>query len=139
MHGGTALSRGARPAGTARDPGLGVFPITRWSQTPAGENTRARLESIPRLPPAQFDHWLERDPARARAFLVEAGSALLLAAPLHPELERLGNRLAHDDAFLDYELGDFDLHAFDDLSDALSALDTGIAGGGDGGDGGGGD
>ena len=148
---------------------LWIFPSTRWALTPTGEAARAELEGTAKLGERSFGEWVDREPARALAFLGVAGSSVLLMDALHPALQRLreeqaaagyagGAYIGSPGGDTDETLGDptpdpgfFDLGSFDpgaldfgalgDLGGALDSIDAGVdAGGGGGGDwGGGGD
>lgn len=72
---------------------LWLVPVQRIVVTPAGERARADLEQRLTLGRAQFGGWVDRDPARAVAFVSLAGAAALLMNPLYPDFQRLRRQL----------------------------------------------
>jgi uncharacterized membrane protein YgcG len=72
---------------------LWLFPAQRVVVTPAGERARADLERRLALGREQFGDWVDRDPARALAFVGLAGASVLLMNPLYPEFQRLRQQL----------------------------------------------
>lgn len=142
---------------------LGLFPITRWHPTVAGEVERRRLQSVTRQARAIPD-FLNSDPAQAVALAAAAGSALLLVDELKPHYQRLsqamrppdggdfsgsldlsawpeGGEASRLEGAAEFNLGTFDLTAFDSFDAGFAAFDAGFdaaadAGGDGGGDGG---
>ncbi len=71
---------------------LGLFKVSCWEITRAGEAARAALEGSRSLGREQFHSWVDSDPARALAFLGLAGSSVLLMEELHPDIRRIRER-----------------------------------------------
>lgn len=149
-------------------PVLGLFGTPRWEVTRAGRDARDALERRLDLGEDHFASWVDKDPARALAFLGIAGSSVLLMRGIHPHIRRL--REQHDpaagpallpahggllddatDAEAGYapvapdlagpDLPISDLSVFDGLDAVFSSVDFNVdagAGGAGGGDGGGG-
>ncbi len=149
---------------------LWIIPSTRWVLTDRGAAAKADLERWMQLGQSRFSEWVDDDPHRALAYAGMAGAAVLLMSPLFPDLQQLRRHLQDageggagvfvastgslgDDrrtpGEMDFDVGfdlgaleGFDFGALDSLSDAVSAIDSGVdSGGGNGGgdDGGGGD
>ena len=126
---------------------LFIFPTTKHVLTPAGEAARADLRRWMELGERHMGEWVEETPSRALAYASAAGAAVLLMAPLYPQLQRLGQQVRPDDLDSDRDFGDdysgvnsleatsfdFDLSAFDGLDSAFSAIDAGVDAGTDSG------
>lgn len=140
---------------------LGLFPITRWHPTAAGEAERHRLQSVTRQARAIPD-WLNTDPTQAVALAAAAGSAILLVDELKPHYQRLtqamrppdgggdpsgsvdlsgwpgGDQAGQFEGAPEFDLGACDLTAFDSFDAGFAAFDAGFDAAADaGGDGGG--
>ncbi len=144
---------------------FGLVPVMRFHPTPAGEAEKSRLEAAMREARA-IPEFLERDQAQAVALAAAAGSAILLIDELKPHYQALSHAMraadrsggdysgpidlptGHGDAMgasgldaaaIDFDLGGFDLTAFDSFDAGFAAFDTGFdsaadtGGGGDGG------
>lgn len=148
-----------------------IFQTTRWEPTHSGEAAKAELRGSMTLGEEQFAGWVDEEPSRALQFLGLAGSSVLLMPPLHRDVRRLRENPEyrrssddwvaagyfpvigatsvgdHQDHQHHDDPGGLDLDAigpggFDSHSDASSAIDSGLSGGGfwgDGGSGGDGD
>jgi hypothetical protein len=128
---------------------LGLFPLTRFYRTPAGDAEKARLQAL--LHDARsIPTYVDSEPARAAALVVGLGGALLLVEELRPHYAAIEKALRlSDTAFTYIDPGSFsfdhggalcdfdhvDFSCFD--SGTFDSFDAGFSDGG--GDGGGGD
>jgi hypothetical protein len=140
---------------------LGLFPVTRFHRTPAGEEEKARLDGL--LSEARaIPQKLESDPANVTATVAALGGAILLVEGLRPHYAAIDRALRppsdsggyvdaggwdsgdHSTGLFDsgglFDFGGIDFSAFD--AGAFDSFDAGFSdaggdgGGGDGGDGG---
>lgn len=73
---------------------LWIFTTSRLVLTPAGQAARDDLDGRLLLARRQFGGWVDRDPARAVAYLALAGASVLLLDSLFPEMRRLQQHAA---------------------------------------------
>lgn len=167
------LSLGSRPLAAVLDLYGGIprnsFPggVTGARSTAcSGSSPQRAGRSRPRARRRErsFGDWVDREPARALAFLGVAGSSVLLMDAIHPDLQRLREEeeatgyaggvytgdpddTLQDDASppdsfepgtLDFGALDLDFGAFGDLGSAFDSIDAGVDAGGGGDSGGGG-
>lgn len=147
---------------------LGLFPMTRFYPTAAGEAEKSRIQDTMRQA-GRIPEFLRTDPAQAAAIAAAAGSAILLVDGLRPHYQALSQAMrppSTGDSSGYYDVGstgssdggldlgtldtaagfDFaacDFSAFDSFDAGFDAFDAGFdaacdAGGGDGGGDGGG-
>jgi hypothetical protein len=140
---------------------LGLVPLTRFHQTPVGEEEKARLQSLLQEARAIPQH-LDSDPARVAALVAALGGAIFLVEGLRPHYAALERALRPADRgggdgdagsggseypsgdhvgglsdFGSIDFGAFDAGAFDSFDSGFSDA-GGDSGGGDGGGGDGG-
>ena len=129
---------------------LGLFPLTRFYRTPAGDGEKARLQVL--LHDARsIPSYVDSDPARAAALVAELGGAVLLVEELRPHYAAIEKALRPPETGVTYadavnwgfdhggapcDFGHVDFSCFDTgMFDSFDAgfTDGGGDGGGDGG------
>ena len=71
---------------------LGLFPLTRFFRTPAGEDEKARLRGL-LVEAREIPRYLDRDPKQAVALIAALGGAILLADELRPHYQAIAAAL----------------------------------------------
>jgi hypothetical protein len=131
---------------------LGLFPLTRFYCTPAGDAEKARLQAL--LGDARsIPTYVDSEPARAAALVAELGGAMLLVEELRPHYAAIEKALRPSDTTFTFtdtgsfsfdhgggalcDFGHVDFSCFD--AGAFDSFDAGFSdAGGDAGGGGGG-